>query len=335
MKILRCAVPLLLTIACALFASQLHAHDSRPAYLQITEMSSGEYQLLWRTPVKSGRLLPIALGLPEATEPLGAPVIQRLHDSLLEQRRFRLREGIAGQRIDFTGLQATITDVLVRVEYADGRQATSLVQPNQAWLYIPAPQTRLVVAGSYLQHGVEHILFGFDHLLFVLALLMIVRNRRLLLWTVTAFTLAHSITLVLSTLGIVRLPSTPVEAVIALSIVLLASEILRVRRGHESATARWPWAVAFAFGLLHGFGFAGALNELGLPEGEVPLALFAFNLGVELGQLLFIAAVLAVIWLARRVRVLLPVQQYGSTATSYVIGCLAMFWFCERAAQLI
>ncbi|WP_199775480.1 HupE/UreJ family protein [Microbulbifer pacificus] len=326
---------LLLLLPCVLFSPHGYAHDSRPAYLQITELPGGEYAMLWRTPVKSGRRLPVALGLPETTITVGEPVVQRLHDSLLEHRRFRLPEGIAGQRIDFTGLQATITDVLVRIEYADGRRATQLVQPSQAWLDVPEPQSGLTVATSYLRHGVDHILFGFDHLLFVLALLLIVRNLRVLLWTVTAFTLAHSITLALSTLGVVRLPSTPVEAVIALSIVLLASEILRVRRGHESATARWPWLVAFAFGLLHGFGFAGALSELGLPEGDIPLALLAFNLGVELGQLLFITAVLTVIALARRMNIPTLTQRYAMIATTYGIGCLAMFWFCERAAQLI
>src|SRR5262249_12390020 len=150
-------------------------------------------------------------------------------------------------------------------------------------------------------HGIEHILFGFDHLLFVLALILIVRNTRLLLLTVTAFTVAHSITLSLATLGVVHVPRPPVEACIALSILLLASEIVRSQRSQPSLTARWPWAVAFSFGLLHGLGFASALIDVGLPQGEVPLALFAFNLGVEAGQLAFIAAVVGVIWLGGKI----------------------------------
>ena len=141
-------------------------------------------------------------------------------------------------------------------------------------------------------HGIEHILFGFDHLLFVLALILIVRSGRVLLWTITAFTIAHSITLSLATLGVVHVPGPPVEATIALSILLLACEIVRLQRGQASLTAQWPWIVAFSFGLLHGFGFAGALTEIGLPQGDIPLALFVFNVGVEVGQLIFIAAVL-------------------------------------------
>lgn len=310
------------------------AHDARPAYLQIDETAPGDYTLLWRTPVKSGRLLPVALGLPESTQPLSEPITQHLQDSLIERRRIRLATGLAGERIDFNGLQATITDVLVRVQYHDGSQSTALVQPSQPWVEIPQPQSTAGIALSYLRHGVDHILFGFDHLLFVLALLLIVRNTRTLLWTVTAFTLAHSITLTLSTLGVVRLSSIPVESVIALSIVLLATEIIRAREGKPSATARWPWLVAFSFGLLHGFGFAGALNELGLPEGDIPLALFTFNLGVELGQLIFIAIVLGAIALARRFSALDTARRHSLTATTYGIGCLAAFWFCERVVQI-
>jgi hydrogenase/urease accessory protein HupE len=323
----------LLLIAAA-FSAQVAAHDSRPAYLQIDETAPGDYTLLWRTPVMSGRLLPVALGLPESTQMLGEPVTQRLHDSLLEHLRIRVQPGLAGQRIDFSGLQATITDVLVRVQYLDGSRATVLVHPSRPWVEIPAPQSAIAVASSYLRHGVEHILLGFDHLLFVFALILIVRNRRTLIWTITAFTLAHSITLASSSLGLVRLSASPVEATIALSIVLLAVEILRARRGQRSATARRPWLVAFLFGLLHGFGFAGALNELGLPEGDIPLALFAFNLGVELGQLAFVAAMLGLMAVARRIHSIARLDRYALRACAYGIGCLAAFWFCERAAQI-
>ena len=142
-------------------------------------------------------------------------------------------------------------------------------------------------------HGIEHILFGFDHLLFVLALILIVRDGRVLLWTITAFTVAHSITLSLATLGVVHVPGPPVEAMIALSIMLLACEIVRLRYGQISLTSRWPWIVAFSFGLLHGFGFASALTDIGLPQGDIPLALLSFNVGVEIGQLIFIGVVLA------------------------------------------
>jgi len=233
------------------------------------------------------------------------------------------------------GLQATITDVLVRIEQLDGSQATILVHPNQARVDLPAAQGKLAILATYVLHGFDHILLGFDHLLFVLALILIVHSRRTLFWTITAFTAAHSITLALATLRIIQVPSAPVEAAIALSIVLLAYETFRIRRGEASATARWPWVVAFSFGLLHGFGFAGALTRLGLPQGEIPLALFAFNVGVELGQLAFIAAVLTIVALARRVHVLDTIRKYSLTASTYGIGGLATFWFIERVAQII
>jgi hydrogenase/urease accessory protein HupE len=181
-------------------------------------------------------------------------------------------------------------------------------------------------------HGIEHILFGFDHLLFVLALILIVRSGRVLLWTITAFTIAHSITLSLATLGVVYVPGPPVEATIALSILLLACEIVRLQRSQASMTARWPWIVAFSFGLLHGFGFAGALTEIGLPQSDIPLALFTFNVGVEAGQLIFIAAVLGVLACARRIDFPPVVERHALSVATYAIGTVAAFWFIERLA---
>ena len=320
-----------LLMALAVFASHAQAHDARPAYLQITETAPAHYSVLWRTPVLSGNQLPVALKLPETAHTIGDPIKQRLSDSLVERRVIETgKEGIAGQRIDFIGLQATITDVLVRVKYLNGEQVTELVQPSKAWIAIPAKQEFLGVLSAYVRHGVEHILLGYDHLLFVFALILIVRSARTLLWTITAFTLAHSITLALASLGIVHVPVPPVEAAIALSIVLLAMEILRLRRGEPSVTARWPWVVAFVFGLLHGFGFASALTQIGLPEHDLPLALFAFNVGVELGQLAFIAVVLGLWALLRRIPFSPRVHDYAPVAGAYAIGIMATFWFIER-----
>jgi hydrogenase/urease accessory protein HupE len=320
----------------AALPGRLDAHESRPAYLEISETSPGRYALLWRTPVLQGMALPVALTLPEGIETIGEPITQRLSDSLLERRLIGTGNAdLAGQRIDFAGLQATITDVLVRVRYAGGGQTTMLVHPQQAWVEIPAPQGWFSVLASYTRHGIDHILFGYDHLLFVLALVFIVRSTSTLIWTLTSFTLAHSITLALATLGVVRVPGPPVEAAIALSIVLLAYEILRAWRGDQSATASWPWVVAFVFGLLHGFGFAGALAELGLPREAIPLALFAFNVGVELGQLMFIVVVMGLIALARRVSIPVPLQRVALPVVVYVIGGLASFWFFERLTQFI
>jgi len=324
-----------------ILAAPLEAHESRPAYLEITEVSSGRYTLIWRTPVLAGMPLPVALQLPGTIRTVGEPITQRLNDSLLERRTIEAGStGLAGQRIEFVGLQATITDVLVRIEQLDGSQATLLVHPNQARVDVPAAQGKLAILATYVLHGFDHILLGFDHLLFVLALILIVHDRRALVWTITAFTAAHSITLALAALRIVHVPSAPVEATIALSIVLLAYEIFRIRRGEESATARWPWIVAFSFGLLHGFGFAGALTDLGLPQDEIPIALFAFNVGVELGQLAFITAVLTVFTIARfatarRVHTLETLRRYSLPACAYGIGGLAAFWFFERVGQIV
>jgi hydrogenase/urease accessory protein HupE len=306
------------------------AHDARPAYLEITETTPGRYAVLWRTPLLSGSPLPVRLGFPESIRNVTDPARRALPDSVIERRLVEADGDLAGKRIEFVGLQGTITDVLVRIQSLDGTMTTTLVRPSQPWIEIEARQGRLAVVAAYLAHGVEHILFGFDHLLFVLALVLIVRDWRVLLWTVTAFTLAHSITLSLATLGYVEVPGPPVEATIALSIVLLAYEIVRVGTGEPSLTARWPWLVAFSFGLLHGFGFAGALTDLGLPRGDIPLALFSFNVGVELGQLAFIAVVLSVTTLARRLRLPDAVGQHALPVAAYGIGGLAAFWFVER-----
>jgi hydrogenase/urease accessory protein HupE len=190
------------------------------------------------------------------------------------------------------GLQATITDVLVRVQMLDGAHSTTLVRPSEPWVDIVTSQGSLAVAGAYVAHGIEHILLGVDHLLFVLGLVLLVNNRWMLIKTITAFTLAHSITLALATFGYVSIPVPPLNAAIALSILFLGPEIMRARRGGSSLTIRQPWIVAFAFGLLHGFGFASGLAQMGLPQNDIPLALFSFNIGVELGQLGFVALVL-------------------------------------------
>jgi hydrogenase/urease accessory protein HupE len=312
------------------------AHDARPAYLQIEETTPGRYHVLWRTPVLSGMRLPVVLKLPDGVRNVTEPAVQELSDSLVERRLIEANAGtLAGARMEFPGLQATITDVLVRVALLDGSRSTTLVRPSRPWLQIATASGSLAVAGAYLLHGAEHILLGFDHLLFVLALILIVRSTRVLVMTITAFTIAHSFTLALATLGVVHVPGPPVEAAIALSILLLASEILRTRRGDPSATARWPWVVAFAFGLLHGFGFAGALTAVGLPQGDIPLALFAFNVGVEVGQLAFIAAILALTALARWLELLADVRRRALPMTAYAVGTLAAFWFFERLGGFV
>jgi hydrogenase/urease accessory protein HupE len=262
--------------------------------------------------------------------------VQELSDSVVERHWIDARpNGLAGRRIDFIGLQLSITDVLVRTNSLDGSYSTTLVRPSRPWIEITAARGPLAIAVAYLMLGIEHILFGFDHLFFVLALILIVRSGRRLLLTVTAFTIAHSITLSLATLGVVHVPGPPVEASIALSILLLACEIVRLQRGEASLTARWPWIVAFCFGLLHGFGFASALRDIGLPQGDIPLALFSFNVGVEIGQLIFIGGVLGVLACARRIRLPLALARGALPAATYAIGGVAAFWFIDRLAGFV
>ena len=249
-------------------ARHANAHDARPAYLALTETAPDRFDVVWRTPVVSGMRLPVVLQLPEGATNVTKPSVHELPDSVVERRVIAVPGGLGGKRMEFVGLQGTITDVLVRVETRDGAHSTTLVHPSQPWIAIPTARGTIAVAGAYVRHGVEHILLGYDHLLFVFALILIVRNVRKLVTTVTAFTLAHSITLGLSALGVVHVPGPPVEASIALSILLLACETTRQQRGERSLTAEWPWLVAFAFGLLHGFGFASALADIGFAPGR-------------------------------------------------------------------
>ncbi|EJN26974.1 HupE / UreJ protein [Pseudomonas sp. GM78] len=310
------------------------AHESRPAYLELNETAAGRYDVLWRTPVLSGMRLPIVLRFAEGVRTVVEPVESELNDSLIERRVIDAgTTGLVGQRIEFIGLQASITDVLVRVSRLDGSLTTTLVHPAQPWLEIAATPGMFSVAGAFLIHGIQHILGGFDHLLFVFGLLLLVSNGWMLVKTITAFTLAHSITLALAALGAVRLPGPPIEAMIALSILLLAVEIARKNRGQSSFTIQWPWVVAFYFGLLHGFGFAGALAEIGLPQRDLPLALFSFNVGVEIGQLLFVAVVLSLRALLLRFRLPRPALLYARPVASYALGTLAAFWFFERLSS--
>jgi hypothetical protein len=197
---------------------------------------------------------------------------------------------------------------------------------------IPVRQSVASLGGSYFRLGVEHILLGFDHLLFVLCLLILVGNPGRLLGAITAFTVAHSITLGATTLGWIHLASVPVEACIALSIAFVAAEIIRVRSGAASTIQRRPWIASFAFGLLHGFGFASALREIGLPDDAVPVALLFFNLGVEAGQVLFVCAVLAV-WACGKKYGPRP-PAWGWRAPPYVAGIAACFWFVERTMRI-
>ena len=319
----------LLLVVCAGIFGQVFAHELQPSSLELRQLTPERYEVIWRAPIYYGKAHPARLQLPEQWQTVGEPTIKQLSDSALHRRVVSVPNGaIDGGVIRFLGLEATITDVFVRFIWLDGTQATAIARPNRPWVEIVAQRSAWQVAWDYTVLGVDHILSGFDHLTFVLALLLIVSGARRLLVTVTSFTLAHSITLAAATLGVMWVPGPPVEATIALSILFLASELVKVNRGQTSLTARYPWVVAFTFGLLHGFGFAGALGDVGLPQNEIPLALLMFNVGVELGQLLFIAAVLALLAVVRKVRTEWP--DWAHQLPAYGIGSIAAFWFIER-----
>ena len=303
------------------------AHEVRPAYLQIDQIGPTSYKVLWRTPMLSGVRLPIILRYSDGIHVVVGPNERELPDSVVERSIIEVPDGLVGQRITFVGLQVSITDVMVRVKRSNGTVTTSMVRPSQPWIEVRAQQSTFQVVKVFVVEGIEHILFGFDHLLFVLALMLIVRNTRSLLLTITAFTVAHSITLTFATLGWVTLPSGPVEIMIAFSIVLVAAEIVAMERGRTSLTISYPWVVAFVFGLLHGFGFASALRELGLPQGDIPLALLCFNVGVEIGQLMFVAVILATMAMFRR---FLKVPRKAIVTAAYSIGIVAAYWTLER-----
>jgi hydrogenase/urease accessory protein HupE len=359
-----------LTVFC-LLAVAARGHEVRPAFLELTERAPGEFDVLWKVPAMGGKplageelrppppapvddpnaaktmpcgcpaptaaelsrwVLPVHPSLPKDSEVVVPPRVERLFGA--EIKRWTIKtgpDGLEGWEVAVHGLQTTMVDVLVRVAFADGRVVSRLLRPD-APSFVLDKAAAGPAAGGYFVLGVEHILLGIDHLLFVLALVLIVRGVGLLVKTITAFTIAHSITLALATLGVVNVPSAPVEAVIALSIVFVAAEIVRSRRGQRGLTEQAPWLVAGLFGLLHGFGFAGALADVGLPQHDIPLALLFFNLGVEAGQLAFVGVVLALIAGLRRLP--LPAPEWARLATPYAIGCVAMFWVIERITAL-
>ncbi len=323
-----------LVIACSFLLTlsmAASAHEVRPGYLEIRAAEAG-YDVLWKAPMRDGLVLPIEPVLPAHCRDTVPVSRQSVAASLIERRHVDCgAAGLAGARIRIEGLATTLTDVLVRIDMPNHVE-TAMLKPDRPELVIDVPPPAWQIALDYLVLGIEHILLGIDHLLFVFGLLLIVAGTWVAIKTITAFTVAHSLTLGAATLGWVDVPQGPVEAVIALSIVFLALEVLRIRAGHGSLAYRKPWLVAFAFGLLHGFGFAGALAEVGLPRADIPIALLFFNVGVEVGQLAFIASVVALGTMWRRLRLMDPSRLSGAAA--YGIGCIASYWVIDRTLSL-
>ncbi len=327
---------LLLVLAAVAVSPAADAHRLTPAYLGFTETAPDTFAVQWKVSSTGGLTAVLVPAIPPECALTGPVRTQESAEARMQSGEVSCSEGLRGLTLGVQGLPSTHTDVLLRVQFADGSTFVHRLTPDAPEADVPTQAGRVGVMVTYLVLGVEHILIGVDHLLFVLALLLLVRGVWQLVATVTAFTIAHSITLGAAALGWVHVPEDPVEAVIALSILFLALELARhgVRpEASRSLAARFPWFVAFAFGLLHGFGFAGALFEVGLPEHEIPLALLFFNIGVEIGQLMFIAAVLAVIWLVRALRI--PVPAWSSRAVVYGIGSMAAFWMLDRTIAVI
>jgi hydrogenase/urease accessory protein HupE len=319
----------------ATFAPGVSAHEVRPAYLELRQTGPHTYDALWKVPGQGESLrLGLYVELPEGCTNVTPPRAAMVGTAFTGRWTVTCAAGLIGGTIHIAGLMVTMTDVLVRLERLDGTAQMARLTPSAPSFVVEAAPRATQVAATYLVLGVEHILLGIDHLLFVLALLILVTGARRLVATVTAFTVAHSLTLAGATLGFVHVPGPPVEAIIALSIVFVAMEIIRNRQGQAGLTERFPWVVAFTFGLLHGLGFAGALSEVGLPQSAIPVALLFFNVGVELGQLLFIASVFVAMALARRImlRIAVPQPEWAWRIPPYVIGSVAMFWVIERLA---
>lgn len=325
-------LPLLAMVLTANMPGIAFGHEVRPGYLELRQTGADSWSMLWKVPALGDMRLSIHPLLPENCATASEPVAFQSDGAYTERTAIVCKGGLVGRSIGIGGLAATMTDVLVRSVRVDGSVQVARLTPSVPAFVLEAVPGPLQVARTYTVLGVEHILGGVDHLLFVLGLLLLIRGVGALVKTITAFTVAHSVTLAAATLGWVQVPQQPVEAVIALSILFLASELAKQRDGYTGLMERYPWIVAFSFGLLHGFGFAGALREVGLPGGDIPLALVTFNAGVEIGQLLFVAAVLLVIAGLRRLYPRIP--GWAHAAPAYGIGTMAAFWWLQRMAPL-
>jgi hypothetical protein len=324
---------LALFLVYAMHLTLAQAHEIRPAYLDLNASDKTQLRIFWRQPLAGEYAAPL---LPAISPDwlAGAPYASGRTEVAYsaEWRVPAPHADLAGATVHIEGLQRTITDVLLHVTYSDGSELTQLLTPSSPTFRIPPPANAGLPVREYLELGFTHIWGGLDHLLYVFGLLLLVRDFRTLVKTITAFTAAHSITLAAASLGYVHVPPAPVEAVIALSIVFVAAEVLHMRTGDASLVRRNPWVVAFGFGLLHGLGFAGALAEVGLPARAIPVALLLFNVGIEIGQLTFVGSIVLAakaLWRASP-RLTLRLRRLSP----YAIGSIASFWLIERVCAI-
>jgi hydrogenase/urease accessory protein HupE len=314
--------------------SYLYADVYQPAYLELKQTGEETYDVLWKVPAKGGnRRLGLYVHFSEEVKVLSPVNATFVSGAYIERSAIGRDSGLAGATITIEGLERFSTDVLVRIQRLDGSSETARLDATSTSFTVQGAARFLDVVNTYLVFGVEHILQGFDHLLFVACLILIAGTWRRILVTITGFTLAHSVTLTLSALEVVQLPVPPIEAAIALSIVFLAREIILNRR--DTLTWRFPVAVSASFGLLHGFGFASALREIGLPQTEIPAALAAFNIGVEIGQVLFVTTILLLFMVITKSSNFLKFDSVYwlnkiEIPVAYVVGGITMYWTLER-----
>ena len=320
------------TLVFLLLMSAADADEVRPAYLAMQETSPDSFAVLWKYPVSTNNLKALQVVLPDGCEILGDK--NQWQDEAYAIGRWNMRclSGLFNKPIEVTGLDSSSTELLLRIEFLDNNTLVQRLTPLRNRVIVPEHPTIKGIITSYFVTGIEHILTGTDHLLFVLCVMLLLKSNKRLLLAITTFTVAHSMTLIAATLGYVSLNPTIVEILIALSIVFLAYEVMRDHKGIFGISARYPWIVIFVFGLMHGLGFAGALDELGLPQNDIPLALLFFNLGVEAGQVLFIVCVLLLLWSLRK---LFKKRLVGwRPFPAYAIGIAASFWFFQRLTSL-
>ena len=330
---LRCFLCLFMLLIGISFPQPASAHELRPAFLSITETQNAHYKILWKTPALGEKQLALKANFPNSC-------ISSNGQRRIEENKFAIEtwtltcpQSLRGQSLTIGGLEKTLTDVLVRTHWADGEHFTARLTPDKTRLDFAEATLQGGGVKTYFLLGAKHILGGIDHLLFVLAVMLLVTGGRKLFFAITAFTLGHSVTLTLASLDIIRLDSGLVESLIAMSIVLMAYEAARRWRGQSGLTLEYPWLVTFSFGLLHGFGFAGALRAIGLPQTDIPAALLFFNIGVEAGQILCIGAVIGLLSLPLLKR--LPTHRGAMTLASYAIGTIAVFWALQRALPVL
>lgn len=317
-------------------ALSAQAHESQPGTLEIKQIADQRYELFWSAPIYFGKPHPARLELPSAWQDIVQPTKRYVEgaDSIVHHLIVDVgKNGVDGAIIRFPGLQSTVTDIYVRLTRLDGSSVAAIIRPTKPYVELRGERAWAVTVAEYLSLGFFHILNGADHLLFVLGLLLIVKGRMMLFKTITSFTVAHSITLAIATLGYGSVPLAPLNAAVALSILFLGPEIVRSWRGQSSLTISYPWIVAFVFGLLHGFGFASGLSTTGMPAAELPWALLFFNVGVEVGQLVFVFLIIGLGWSFRTLEI--TWSRWALAAPGYLVGSLGAYWTIQRTAILI